>query len=124
MPTDMFYGATPTIFENARLLRVAMTPAEKLLWEQLKNNQFGGYRFKSQHPINWFITDFYCHKAKLIVELDGEIHENEEQTEYDKNRTYMLQEFGLTVVRFKNKEIFNQLEQVLSEIKGFLTTAT
>lgn len=120
MATDMFYGATATIFASAELLRSAMTPAELVLWEKLKSNQLFGFRFKSQHPINHFIADFYCHKAKLIVELDGGVHDIEEQAEYDKNRTYILEEFGLRVIRFRNEEVFNQPDKVLDQISKLL----
>ena len=97
-----------------------MTPAELVLWEKLKSNQLFGFRFKSQHPINHFIADFYCHKAKLIVELDGGVHDIEEQAEYDKNRTYILEEFGLRVIRFRNEEVFNQPDKVLDQISKLL----
>lgn len=75
----MFFGAKPVTFERANLLRKIMTPAEKKLWQFLKNRQLNGLRFRRQHPISIFIADFYCHSAKLIVELDGEIHLDNER---------------------------------------------
>ncbi|MFO7882070.1 MAG: DUF559 domain-containing protein [Kosmotogaceae bacterium] len=92
----MFYNATPTVFENARLLRRNMTEAEKLLWERLCKKQLG-VRFKAQHPIERFIADFYCHKAKLVVELDGEIHNY--QKEYDIGREGEMEKYDITVIR-------------------------
>ena len=86
----MFYDAEPLIFERAKQLRKNMTVAEKKLWKYLKENKILGYRFKAQHPINRFIADFYCHMAKLVVEIDGEIHESEEAMEKDESRTRKL----------------------------------
>lgn len=70
----MFYSAPPYAFERARELRMNMTQAEEILWEHLKKKQLNGYKFRRQHPVFKFIVDFYCHKAKLVVELDGEYH--------------------------------------------------
>ncbi|TAE31312.1 MAG: endonuclease domain-containing protein [Cytophagales bacterium] len=108
----MFYGATPQVFEFAKALRKNMTPAETRLWQELRRNKLGGLRFKAQHPIAHFVADFYCHKARLVIELDGSVHDSLDQIEYDANRTYMLQEFGLTVVRFRNEEVFGCIDEV------------
>mgnify|MGYP000273469346 CR=1 FL=1 len=81
-----------------------MIPAEVLPQSKLKE-QFSNYRFRSQHPVNYFIADFYCHQAKLIAEADGSVHDTVDQIEYDANRIYMLEEFGLTVIRFRNEEV-------------------
>lgn len=120
MASDMFYGASPQLFENARRLRAAMTPAELVLWKSLRANRVKGFRFKAQHPIGYFIADFYCHVARLIIELDGSIHDSVEQKEYDTNRTYILEEFGLTVVRFRNEEVMQSLDTVLLKIRAYL----
>jgi len=117
---DMFYGAKRIIFQNACELRKEMTPAEKVLWNRLNKSQLG-VRFKAQHPIDIFIADFYCHKYKLIVEVDGEIHLS--QKEDDENRTAELERFGLTVIRFTNDEVLNNVEKVVEEIKKFIETA-
>ncbi len=116
----MFFGATPTIFANAKQLRNALTPAEMLLGRKLKE-QFSSYRFRAQHPVNYFIADFYCHQAKLIIEIDGSVHDTVDQVEYDANRTYILEEFGLTVIRFRNEEVEQDMKQVLTKISQFLT---
>jgi len=118
---DMFYGAKRTIFQNACELRKEMTPAEKVLWNRLNKSQLG-VRFKSQHPIDIFIADFYCHKCKLIVEVDGEIHLS--QKEADENRTAELERFGVTVIRFTNEEVFNDVEKVVDEIRKLIDTNT
>lgn len=114
---DMFYGAKPQIFENAQFLRKNMTDGEMLLWNELKNNKLG-VRFKAQHPVDVFILDFYCHKLKLAVEIDGEIHNN--QTEYDEGRTFELNNLGINVVRFTNKQVLSEMNLVLDKIKSFL----
>jgi very-short-patch-repair endonuclease len=117
---DMFYGAKRTIFQNACELRKEMTPAEKLLWSRLNKSQLG-VRFKAQHPMDIFVADFYCHKHKLVIEVDGRIHKS--QREYDENRTAELERFGLTVIRFTNDEVFKNIERVIEEIKKILNTA-
>ena len=94
-----------------------MTGAEKLLWERLRNKQLG-VRLKPQHPIDRFIADFYCHHAKLVVELDGEIHNR--QKEYDIGREGEMEEFGIRVLRFKNHEVLEDLERVVGRIKEML----
>ena len=113
----MFHNASPAIFEKARLLRNKMTFAEKKLWEYLRNKKLNGLRFKAQHPIMGFIADFYCHKMKLVIELDGISHLGENQLEYDNGRTYELEKFGIKVIRFKNEQINNDINTVLNEIK-------
>jgi very-short-patch-repair endonuclease len=117
---DMFYGALPRIFEKAKMLRNTMTVTEHILWNQLSKKQLGGYKFRKQHPINNYIVDFYCHEAKLVVEIDGDVHTQPEQAEYDKGRTHNLQMFGITVIRFTNHQIETQLEQVLTSIASHL----
>jgi len=116
----MFYGANRTIFQNAEVLRKDMTIAEKKLWERLNKSQLG-VRFKAQHPIDIFIADFYCHKFKLVVEIDGGIHET--QKEYDEGRTAELEKWGLTIIRFTNEEVMNNIEKVMEIIKSQLHTA-
>jgi very-short-patch-repair endonuclease len=115
--TDMFYGAMPKIFERARELRKNMTNAEKLLWGKIKKKQVAGLRFRRQHPVNKFIVDFYCHSEQLVIEVDGGIHEHRDQREYDKAREGDLENFGIKVLRFKNKEVENRIEEVVEKIK-------
>lgn len=117
----MFYGASPNIFEKAKTLRDSMTDAEILLWEKLSNKKLNGFRFRRQHPLGNFIADFYCHKAKLVIELDGEIHQEAEQADYDLGRTYEIEGFVIRVIRFKNKEVSEDIDAVLMQISRFLT---
>lgn len=107
---NMFYGARPHIFQKAKALRNNMTDAEKMLWSRLSRKQLG-YRFKAQHPIDIFIADFYCHELKLVVELDGGIHDASEQKTYDEGRTSELEAFGIKVIRFTNHEILLGLNE-------------
>ena len=122
--TKIFQGATPEIFARARELRKNMTPAEKLLWEKLRNNQLDGFYFRRQHPIKFFIADFYCAKADLIVELDGGIHLNTDVHEHDINRTAELENLGIKVIRFTNEEVFNNIDDVIERIRKELTNTT
>ena len=114
---DMFYKARPNIFRKAEELRNNMTEAEKLLWERLSNKQLG-VRFKAQHPIEYFIADFYCHSAKLVIELDGEIHN--QQKEYDIGREAEMKEYDIKVIRFTNHEVFENIEGVMERIREYL----
>ena len=123
MATDMFYGATAELFLRARFLRENQTLAEITLWKYISNKQLDGFRFKAQHPVHRFIADFYCHSAKLIIELDGSVHDEPEQRDYDGNRTYILEEFGIRVIRFRNQEIFSDITGVLSTIRHYLNRA-
>jgi very-short-patch-repair endonuclease len=116
----MFYGATPEIFEKAKELRKNMTNAEKILWKRLNIKQIEGFKFRRQHPINNFIADFYCHKAKLVIEVDGEIHNSLDNREHDEGRTYEIEKYGIKIIRFKNQEIFSTIEKVIDEIKIYL----
>ena len=113
----MFFGAKRKIFQNAYDLRHKMTEAEMVLWNRLSKNQLG-VRFKAQHPIDIFIADFYCHKFKLVIEVDGEIHEKNQ--EYDAGRTAEIEKWGITVIRFTNDEILNCIDTVVEEIKKLL----
>jgi very-short-patch-repair endonuclease len=118
---NLFYGASPEIHRRARELRKQMTPAEKRLWDFLKQKSLSRFKFRRQHPIKKFIVDFYCHELKLVIELDGSIHDQVVQAEYDLGRTFELEELGLKVVRFRNEEVFDLTEEVLARISGFFT---
>jgi very-short-patch-repair endonuclease len=101
------------VFSNAKELRNRMTETEARLWDALRNRRLNGIKFRRQHPIGNFIADFYCHEARLIIEVDGEIHNDESMKGYDDGRTYELKEFDITVIRFSNQEILNSLDMVL-----------
>ena len=114
----MWKGAPSDSFSKAQLLRRNETKAEKLLWEKLRNNQLGGLKFRRQHPVNIYIADFYCHKFKLIIELDGDYHYQEEQKQKDEVRTEVLGLNDLKIIRFKNEEVEQDINQVLITIKN------
>lgn len=111
----MFEGASYLIFEKAKQLRKNMTPAETVLWMHQKAG-LEGYKFRRQHPIGIYIADFYCHRAKLIIELDGSIHQLEEVQQNDNKREADLLEWGYQVIRFSNEEVFNKINFVLNRI--------
>jgi very-short-patch-repair endonuclease len=114
---SMWKGAPANSFLLAKRLRGRMTQAEILLWDQLKNNQFKGYKFRRQHPIHQFVVDFYCHELNLIIEIDGKYHESEEQKSKDINRSELLAFQGLREIRFTNEEIINTLDFVLKKLE-------
>lgn len=117
---SMHYGATPKIFELAELLRGRMTEAEKVLWQVLKKNEWQ-LNFRRQHPISIYIADFYCHKVKLVIELDGGYHENGDVKMNDQFRENKIKDFGITILRFKNEEVVDGIERVLLKIKDTIT---
>jgi cyclase len=112
---DMFYGAIKPVFVRAEELRKNPTADEKLLWLYLKRKQLG-VRFKRQHPIWMYIADFYCHELKLVIEVDGSVHDVTEVLENDYRREEDLSSFGIKVIRFKNSEVKNKIEQVVERI--------
>lgn len=107
-------GTTASIDNAAKQLRKTLTPAEKQLWQALRSGKLAGLKFRRQHPVGNFILDFYCAEHKLVVEVDGGIHEN--QIEYDAARTTELETYGYTIVRFTNEVVLHQLETVLAQI--------
>jgi len=113
----MFSNAKPIIFERAKAMRNDMTKAEKAVWGLLSSNKMLGYRFKAQHPIDIFIADFYCHELKLVIEIDGGIHRSKEQKEYDIGREAELERFDISVIRFTNNEVENDIEQIRKKIE-------
>lgn len=119
---DMWKGAPPQIFQNAKKLRNNPTLAEDRLWIELRNNQLEGFKFRRQHPLSIYIADFYCHKLKLVIEVDGDYHQVEEQLLLDKKRTENIEFQGLKVIRFTNDEIMNNLLEVIFKIKEFIKT--
>jgi 5-methyltetrahydrofolate--homocysteine methyltransferase/ATP-dependent helicase HrpA len=116
-PTQNF-GTSKKIIGRARILRKDMTNPEKLLWKELRRKQIKGTHFRKQHPIAGFVVDFYCHECNLIVELDGDYHDF--QIEKDKERTETLEAFGLTVIRFTNKEVVGNINKVITQIATHL----
>jgi very-short-patch-repair endonuclease len=113
---SMWKGAPPESFLKAKELRNRLTNAEKILWEEIKGNKFNGQKFRRQHPIGIYIVDFYNHKNKLVIEIDGAYHDNAEQKLIDFTREEFLKLNGLKVIRFKNESITQNLSFVLEKI--------
>jgi very-short-patch-repair endonuclease len=97
-----------------RELRTHMTPAECMLWETLRNRQLQGLKWRRQANVGVFIADFLCADHRLIVEIDGGIHEC--QAEYDRQRTEVINQHGYRVIRFRNDEVLERLSSVLRRI--------
>lgn len=114
---NMHYGANPILFELAKELRAKMTDAEEILWNRIKVNEWH-FKFRRQHPVSNYIADFYCHHVRLIIELDGGYHENKEVKIYDDARENDIKKLGITVLRFKNEQVMNDLEIVLDKINS------
>ncbi len=107
-------GTTPEVRQAARALRKQPTHAESLLWNALKQQQLAGLRFRRQHPVGRFVLDFYCPSLKLVIEVDGAVHDS--QVEFDAARTDVLESAGYYVLRFRNEEVLNDLPSVLNRI--------
>jgi very-short-patch-repair endonuclease len=113
---EMYFGAKAELFALALKMRRNPTLGEKALWELLRTYRFKGSVFRRQNPVSLFIADFYCHKLKLVIEVDGEYHEKEDILRYDDQRSGELERLGINVIRFKNEEILNSTDQVVSTI--------
>ena len=113
----IYFGAGPEMLRIAGDLRKSMTPAEKVLWERLRNKQVSGLRFRRQHPIKDFVVDFFCYDALLVIEVDGTVHDETSQKERDEQRTIILQKLGLKEIRFTNYEVIHHTDQVIKKIE-------
>ena len=100
--------------ENAKELRREMTAAEKILWKEVKANRLSGLHFRRQQIVHGYFADFYCHQHELIVEVDGDIHE--QRKEYDAEREEYLISLGFRIIRFSNEEVTKNLKGVLEKI--------
>ncbi len=101
---------------RARRLRQDETAAEQAIWRLLRNRQFASLKFRRQHPIGRYFVDFYCHERRLVIEIDGGQHTSER----DQERTAYLESRGLTVLRFWNNEVRDNIEGVWQTILGAL----
>jgi very-short-patch-repair endonuclease len=115
-----YFGTTTQIMYKAGILRKSMTSAESKLWQALRRRELAGFRFRRQHPINYYIADFFCYQAMLVVEVDGGYHLEKEQFERDKQRTKVINEFNIRVIRFTNDEVENNIDNVINEIMRWL----
>lgn len=101
---------------RARELRWNMTNAERKLWWMLRRKQLAGFRFRRQATLGPYIADFFCAKAKLVVELDGATHTSDAQIVHDERRTRWIVTHGLRIVRFTNREVFEGADRVADAI--------
>jgi very-short-patch-repair endonuclease len=101
---------------KARFLRRAETEQEKILWKELRNNKLG-IKFRRQHPLDVFVLDFYAPEIKLAIELDGSVHQKEDQRIYDTDREKFLKSKGVEILRFWNSEVEKDIDEVLNKIK-------
>ncbi|HNW57074.1 MAG TPA: endonuclease domain-containing protein [Bacteroidales bacterium] len=106
---EMHFGAKARIFKFAQEMRKNPTESEYVLWKNLKKFRAEGYIFRRQHPIDIFIADFYCHKLRLVIEVDGEIHNNEQSLEHDEGRTGELEKLGIKTIRFTNEQVLKNM---------------
>jgi very-short-patch-repair endonuclease len=113
---------TPVKVQRAKELRREMTQEEKILWQHLRANQLNGLHFRRQQIIDGFIADFYCHAARLVIEVDGEIHQK--QAEYDTERDRILLARGLRLLRIRNEEVRQNLDKVLADISKVCSEQT
>ncbi len=98
-------------------MRENMTLAENFLWKKLQCPPFSDYRFRRQHPIQKYIVDFYSHKLRLVIEVDGKYHNTPEQIKQDQERTDVLEFNGLSLLRFTNEDVMNNTSGVLDRIE-------
>ncbi|GBE16805.1 hypothetical protein BMS3Abin15_00629 [bacterium BMS3Abin15] len=104
----------------ARNLRKNSTPQEVIFWSRLKNRSFNNLKFRRQYPIGKYVVDFICLEKKLIIELDGWQHKEENNERYDRERSNLLKNKGFKVLRFWNNDINNNLEGTLLRIEEFI----
>ena len=105
------------ILESRRRdLRVKQTEAEKILWQKLRNRQINGFKFFRQCSIGKYIADFYCSELRLVIELDGSHHYEENVFEYDKIREEFMKSLDIKTIRFNNLDVFKSLDEVMERV--------
>jgi len=106
----------PTLLKFARERRKHPTHTEKMLWQMLRGRKRDGLKFRRESPIEGYIADFYCAEHKLIVEIDGDIHDLPEKKEHDEKRQKVLEAAGYRVLRFTSEEVFAFMDKVIDKI--------
>ena len=119
MSDQLFNGSS--MKDLRRELRQSQTPAESLLWSRLRNRQLADRKFRRQHSIGGYIVDFYCAEEKLIVEVDGSVHDTPDAQRYDAERGDVLCGLGLSLMRFRNEQVLETIDIVLQKITENLT---
>jgi|GEM_PF-5817446 len=114
---NFYFNASAELLKRAKELRQNQTPTEELLWNRIKDRVNHRFKWRRQHPAHKFILDFYCPKAKLAIEIDGDSHSSKGDKFYDKDRDLIMEEFGVKTIRFTTVDIYNRLDEVELEIK-------
>ena len=112
----MYHHQRALIVDRAKDLRKRQTEAEAVLWEELRKRKLGCYKIRRQHPLGSYIADFYCPEKKLVIEIDGGIHDDETVKKYDEIRQKAIEFYGIKVIRFRNEDVLNRMEFVMAEI--------
>ena len=115
---NMFFGAKPELFTLALQMRKNPTEAERAMWNILRKFRHSGFPFRRQHPIEFYIADFYCHNLRLVIEVDGDIHIEKEIKNHDEVRTGELERYGIKVIRFTNNQNLQDSNLVVEKIKA------
>ncbi len=113
----MNYSNHPFTKDFRQFLRRNETPSERIMWKHLKGRQIEGYKFRQQHGFGPYIMDFYCPSLRLCIEIDGEVHDSADSVMKDADRTQFLNQHRITVLRFRNEEVQNSIDNVIKKIK-------
>jgi very-short-patch-repair endonuclease len=117
----MGYYGNRELVRRARILRSNMTRAEIILWSRLRSKKINGYKFRRQQPLLDYVVDFYCDELKLIIEVDGEIHSQNEKPKYDFRRGNILKINGYHIIRISNLEIETEINSAINKIISFIS---
>ncbi|MGG9964763.1 DUF559 domain-containing protein [Ferruginibacter sp. SUN106] len=118
--SNMHYGASKLLFQRAEQLRKFCTWEEEIVWAYLSGNKLG-VKFRRQHPMLFYVADFYCHQIKLVIEIDGAVHNKEDVKINDVIRQKEIEALGITVIRFTNSQVKNSIEKVVETISKNIT---
>jgi very-short-patch-repair endonuclease len=121
---SMFFGAKAEMFNLALQMRKNPTEAERAMWKILRKFRQSGFPFRRQHPIEFYIADFYCHNLRLVIEVDGEIHTEKEIQNRDEGRSGEMERFGIKVLRFTNNQILHYSDLVDEKINATIKELT
>jgi very-short-patch-repair endonuclease len=108
--------------KQARRLRTTLTRPETILWTRLKSRRLDGHQFRKQHPIGPYIADFACIPHRLVIELDGATHSTPDELSHDETRRRFIEAEGWTILRFWNREVYENEDGVLATIRDHLQT--
>jgi cyclase len=116
-----YYGADEESQQNAKDLRKRSTSAEDRFWQIVRNRRVLDLKIRRQHPVGPYVADFYCHELKLVIEIDGDIHDLEEVKQRDERREKHLRDLGVKILRFKNNDVFRNPHLIETELQRIKT---